>query len=99
MPNVDSVLLRIKKRPSALVQKEDVFLYRRFVCYGFGRWKHTLKLIFKPVFTYPQWKRLSKDLHFPLDVTPSRLTFEQWLGLFECFKQKVPGNKQAHVKS
>ncbi len=99
IPNVDSVLLWVKKRPSALVRKEDAFLYRRFVCYGFGRWKNTLKLIFKPVFTYPQWKRLSKDLHFPLDVTPSRLTFEQWLGLFECFKQKVPSNKQAYVKS
>jgi 23S rRNA (adenine-N6)-dimethyltransferase len=99
MPNVDSVLLRVKKRPSALVRKEDAFLYRRFVCYGFGRWKNTLKLIFKPVFTYPQWKRLSKDLDFPLDVTPSRLTFEQWLGLFECFKLKVPSNKQAYVKS
>ena len=99
MPNVDSVLLHVKKRPSALVRKEDAFLYRRFVCYGFSRWKNTLKLIFKPVFTYPQWKRLSKDLHFPLDVTPSRLTFEQWLGLFECFKQRVPSNKQAYVKS
>jgi hypothetical protein len=41
---------------------------------------------------------LSKDLQFPLDATPSRLTFEQWLGLFECFKQRVPRIKQAHVK-
>ncbi len=98
VPNANSVLLHIKKRPSSLVRKEDVFLYRSFVCYGFGTWKDSLKLIFKPVFTYQQWKHLSKDLHFPLNAIPSSLTFEQWLGLFECFKHRVPSNKQAHVK-
>ena len=97
VPKADSVLLRIKKRPSSLVRREDAFLYRSFVCYGFGTWKNSLKLIFKPVFTYQQWKHLSKDLHFPLNATPSNLTFEQWLGLFECFKQRVPSNKQAFI--
>jgi len=98
VPSVDSVLLHIKRRPSALVRQEDAFLWRSFVRYGFGTWKHSLKLIFKPVFSYEQWKRLSRDLHFPLDAIPSGLTFEQWLGLFECFKQRVPGNKQAYLK-
>jgi len=98
VPNVDSLLLHIKKRDSELIQKEDAFLYRRFVCYGFGAWKHSLKLIFKPIFTYHQWKRLSKDLHFPLNAIPSQLTFEQWLGLFACFKQRVSSHKQAYIK-
>jgi 23S rRNA (adenine-N6)-dimethyltransferase len=98
MPSVDSVLLQIKKRPAALVRQEDACLYRRFVHYGFSTWKHSLKSIFKPVFSYEQWKRLSKELCFPLDTIPSGLTFEQWLGLFECFKQRVPRNKQAYVK-
>ena len=77
VPHVDSVLLRIKKRPQWLVQKEDISLYRNFICYGFSKWKHSLKLIFKPIFTYSQWKHLSKDLCFPLNATPSHLTFEQ----------------------
>jgi 23S rRNA (adenine-N6)-dimethyltransferase len=98
IPHVDSVLLRIKKRPFPLLQKEDVSLYRSFIYYGFGRWKHNLKLIFKPIFTYPQWKHVSRDLSFPLDATPSHLTFEQWLGLFECFRQRVPSSKQAYLK-
>ncbi|HSK89242.1 MAG TPA: 23S ribosomal RNA methyltransferase Erm [Anaerolineales bacterium] len=98
VPHVDSVLLHIKKRPAALVREEDALLYRSFVRYGFGTWKHSLKSIFKPVFTYPQWKHLSKDLHFPMDAIPSGLTFEQWLGLFEGFKQRVPRNKQEYVK-
>jgi 23S rRNA (adenine-N6)-dimethyltransferase len=98
VPKVDSVLLQIKKRPVALVRREDACLYRNFVRYGFGTWKRSLKLIFKPVFSYEQWKRLSRDLHFPMDATPSRLSFEQWLGLFECFQHRVPGDKQAHIK-
>ena len=98
VPSVDSVLLHIRKRHQALIRNEDVFLYRKFVRYGFGRWKRSLKLIFKPIFTYQQWKHLSKDLHFPLNTTPSQLTFVQWLGLFECFKQRVPGIKQAYIE-
>jgi 23S rRNA (adenine-N6)-dimethyltransferase len=97
-PHVDSVLLRIEKRPSPLVQKEEISLFRSFVRYGFGTWKHSLKLIFKSVFTYPQWKRLSKDLYFPIDATPSQLTITQWLGLFECFKQRVPIYKQGYIQ-
>jgi 16S rRNA A1518/A1519 N6-dimethyltransferase RsmA/KsgA/DIM1 with predicted DNA glycosylase/AP lyase activity len=98
IPRVDSVLLHIKKRCSPLVRRDDTAIYRRFVCYGFSRWRRSLKLIFKPIFSYQQWKRLSKDLRFPLDATPSRLTFEQWLGLFECFRQRVPRDKQAYIK-
>jgi hypothetical protein len=41
---------------------------------------------------------LSKDYHFPLDVTPTELTFEQWLGLFDCFKHRVTAEKQAYLK-
>src|SRR5687767_14900003 len=81
VPKVDSVLLHIKKRYSSLLREEDVFLYRKFVRYGFGQWKNSLKLSFKPIFTYQQWKHLSRDLDFALDATPSTLTFEQWLGL------------------
>jgi len=98
MPDVDSVLLHIKKRCSPLIQEKDTTLYRRFVRYGFGRWKKSLKLSFKPIFTYKQWTRLSKDLDFPVNATPSELTFEQWVGLFDCFKERVPSNKQARIK-
>lgn len=98
VPHVDSVLLRIERRSLPLLRKDEISLYRSFVRYGFGRWKRNLKLIFAPVFTYPQWKRLSKDLHFPLDATPSQLNFAQWLGLFECFKQRVPMYKWGYVQ-
>jgi len=98
LPHVDSVLVYIKRRPYPLLNKEDISLYRSFICYGFGRWRRNLKLIFMPIFTYPQCKHLSKDLYFPLDATPSHLTFEQWLGLFDCFKHRVSRSKHAYIK-
>ena len=85
VPSVDSVLLSIKRRTRPLIEKQDVASYRDFVQFGFGRWKPNLRLAFKNVFTYKQWKRLAHDLDFPLDATPRELSFEQWLGLYQGF--------------
>lgn len=87
MPNVDSVLLSIKRRPRPLIETQDVYSYRDFVQYGFGRWKPNLRLAFKHVLTYKQWKRLARDLEFSLNATPTELSFEQWLDLYYGFKR------------
>jgi 23S rRNA (adenine-N6)-dimethyltransferase len=97
VPNTESVLLHIRKRYPPLIEEKDKTLYRRFVRYGFGMWKKSLKLSFKPIFTYKQWKRLSNDLEFPIKATPTELTLEQWVGLFVCFKERVPNFKQARI--
>lgn len=86
LPNVDSVLLSIRRRPRPLIQNPDVALFREFVQYGFSRWKPNLKLAYKHVFTYKQWKRLAGDLRFPLNATPTELNFEQWVELFRRFR-------------
>ena len=84
-PNVDSVLLSIKRRACPLIEIQDIASYRDFVEYGFGRWKPNLRLAFKHLFTYKQWKRLARDHDFPLNATPTELSFEQWLGLYQGF--------------
>jgi 23S rRNA (adenine-N6)-dimethyltransferase len=88
IPNVDSVLLSIKRRACPLIEAPDIALYREFVQYGFGRWKPNLKLAFKNVFTYKQWKRLARDLGFPLNATPTELSIEQWLSLYQAFRYR-----------
>jgi 23S rRNA (adenine-N6)-dimethyltransferase len=88
VPNVDSVLLSIRRRTRPLIETQEVALYREFVHYGFGRWKPNLKLAFKNVFTYKQWKRLSRELDIPLNATPTELSFEQWLGLYHGFRNR-----------
>lgn len=87
VPDVDSVLLRIRRRAVPLIPKDDVGPYRYFVEYGFCGWKRHLRSAYKTVFTYKQWKRLSRDLHFGLNATPTELTFEQWLGLYQGLKK------------
>ena len=91
VPNVDSVFLSIRQRTRPLLETRDVGPYRDFVQYGFGRWKPNLRLAFKNVFTYKQWKRLSRDLKFPLNATPTELSFEQWLGLYYSFRDRPRG--------
>lgn len=93
VPHVDSVFLSIKRRARPLIDTEDVAAYRDFVQYGFGRWKPNLRLAFKNVFTYKQWKRLARDLEFPLNATPTELSFEQWVGLYYGFRRfrRCPG--------
>ena len=87
VPDVDSVLLRIRRRLVPLIQRSDVGLYGEFVSYGFCKWRPHLRSAYKKIFTYKQWKHLSRELHFSLDATPSELSFSQWLGLFEKMKE------------
>ena len=98
VPNVASAFLHIEKRCPPLIREEDNALYRNFVRYGFGSWKKSLKLNLKPVFTYRQWKRLSKDLRFPLDARPSELNLEQWLGLFDFFRRGIHCNRHVRLR-
>ena len=86
VPNVDSVLLSIKRRTYPLIETQDVALFTDFVQYGFRRWKPNLKLAYKHFFTYKQWKRLARDLKFSLNATPTELSFEQWLELYRHFR-------------
>lgn len=87
VPDVDSVLLKIRRRTTPLIQNSDAGPYRDFVQYGFCRWKRHLRSAYKYVFTYKQWKRMARELDFPLNATPTELSFDQWLGLFEGFKR------------
>lgn len=98
VPTVDSVLLHIKRRARQLLQREDESLYRDFVSYGFQRWKRNLRIAFKHFFTYKQWKRLSRDLQFPLNAVPTQLSFEQWLGLYQGFKHLTGQERQTDAR-
>ena len=86
VPNVDSVLLSIRRRSNPLIGNQEISGYRDFVEFGFRRWKPNLKLAFKNVFSYKKWKRLARDLDFPLNATPTELSLEQWLGLYHAFR-------------
>lgn len=85
IPNVDSVFLSIKRHTRPLIEPQDTARYRDFIQGGFGSGKPNLKLAFKRVFTYQQWKHLARDLDFSLNATPTELSFQQWLALYRAF--------------
>ncbi len=100
VPNVDVVLLHIHQLEAPLVQKADLKIYRQFIHYGFSQQKKNLLKDLEDIFTYEQWKRLSKSLHFPLQILLRDLKFPQWLGLYEAFQQLVTDTrKRSHVTS
>ena len=89
VPSVDVVMLHITKRSPPLVANKDRFRYERFVTHGFNSWKKNVKQNYKNMFTYTQWKRLSRDLAFPVHAKPSELRFSHWLGLYEFYRMNV----------
>lgn len=94
IPKVNIVLLQIKKREIPLVEKEQAQVYRDFIVYGFNRWKPNLKKSLEKVFSYKQFKKLSRDLNFDILARPTDLNFEQWLGLFNYFLVGVGEEKK-----
>lgn len=53
-PSIDTVLLKITKRETPLIQNSDAVRYQQFLSYAFGKWKPNLKLALKDLFTYTQ---------------------------------------------
>src|SRR6185369_2113976 len=87
VPQVDSVLLMIRRRRYSLLSNKEFFRFSEFVKFGFTRWKPHLRSAFKSIFSYKSWKRLSHGLCFQINATPSDLSFEQWIGLFREFSR------------
>lgn len=92
-PRVDVVMLRLRKRGPPLIKHTDRQRFRDFVVYSFTAWQPTLSSVFKDIFTPQQLKHLSHNIGFSLHAPPSSLEFEQWLKLFDYFKQT--GSNQA----
>jgi 23S rRNA (adenine-N6)-dimethyltransferase len=94
VPSTDTVMLVLRRRENPLVPEHQKEFYRRFIHHGFHAPKSNLALSFKKVFTYEQWKRLARNLNFPIKVTASALGFEQWLRLFQYFMTGVAQEKK-----
>lgn len=97
VPQVDIVLLNIKRKDVPLVSEKEIRTYQDFIAYGFSQRRATLEERFGKIFTKEQFKHLSQDLKFKLDVAPTDLNFEQWLGLFKYFLVGVSAHKKMTV--
>ncbi len=92
-PRVDVVMLQLRKRGPPLVNRAAKQCFRDFVVYSFTTWRPSLGGILKGIFTGQQLKHIRRELGVELDATPTSLPFEDWLNLFEYFKNV--GDEQA----
>lgn len=85
IPNVDIVMLHIKKRRKLLIKEVQGRHYQDFISYIFNQNNKGLKNKCKNIFSYRQFKRLARDNGFKLKDNPTDLNFEQWYQLFNFF--------------
>ncbi len=97
VPNVDIVLLRLKKLDEPLIREQDRQLYEDFIVYSFGQWKPTLREGLKQMFTNNQYTKLANSLGLPNRAVPTQLDFKQWLGLFNYLLQGVDDTRKQVV--
>lgn len=93
-PNVDSMLIRIKKLSSPLIPLEDKDEYTKFVSFCFLYWKVNVKSVLKRFFTHTQLSIMAKEYKIDFELKPSQITFDQWLVIFNVFKTMVAKEKK-----
>jgi len=98
-PRVEVVLLRLEKIANPLISTNNDIEWKNFVVYGFSQSKPSLKKSFKHIFTDKQFLRLSKDLKFDIKSKPSDLSVNQWLGIYNFFRDNVEMNKKSLIKN
>ena len=86
VPSVDSVLLHVTGRSKPLLGHDETDTFYRFVHLGFSAWKPHLRLAYKHLIGYKQWKSLARELQFSIDARSTDLSFAQWIGLYERWR-------------
>ncbi len=93
-PDIDIVLLRIKKLEIPLISDDQSNQYKDFVSYAFNRSNPNLKKGLRTIFTPNQFSRLIQSLHLTESVVPTQLSFKQWIELFQAFVRLVDNQKK-----
>lgn len=88
-PQVDTILLRIKKLDTSLIKAVDKNIFQDFVVYSFNQFQPNVVEGLASIFGKETLIDLSRKLNFSPNSKPSELDFNQWLGLFNYFSDKL----------
>ena len=99
VPSVDSVFLHIKERENILIRQDKENLYSDFIAYIFDNTGKDMKTRCENIFSYKQIKRLSRDIGFQMTDSPTCLSYEQWLKVFQYFAIGVSDEKKHLVNN
>jgi 16S rRNA A1518/A1519 N6-dimethyltransferase RsmA/KsgA/DIM1 with predicted DNA glycosylase/AP lyase activity len=103
IPNVDIVLLRIRKKDNP---ETEFKLYRDFITYIFNQMNGNVLDTLKRLFTYNQFRFIKNQLKSNRCNTPSDISPKYYLEIFQHFKtngedyrKRVDGYYTKHVNS
>lgn len=96
-PNVETVLLHIKKRQIPSLEKENINLYLDFTTFCFTNWKSNIKGSLNKLFTSKQLSIIQTKYKINLKLKPSEVNYANWLTLFNLFLKYVSKEKRKLV--
>ncbi|HEX2212469.1 MAG TPA: rRNA adenine N(6)-methyltransferase family protein [Mycobacterium sp.] len=96
-PGVEVVLLRLRRRPVALMAPHDRALFEDFTAYAFTAWQPTVRAAFARILPRQTVARIERIAGVSLDRPPSAIPFAAWVSLADTFRG-VAGEQTASVK-
>lgn len=96
-PNVDIVLLQIKRRHKSLIDDKNKDKYEDFVTYAFSQFKPNIAEGLSKVLGKQIVIKIAKEAGFSADSKPSKLSFKDWISLFDLFLN-IPEKQKNIVK-
>ena len=85
VPEADIVLVQLEKRQCRLVSVKDYRAYREFVTFLRYRADRPVKKVLKELFTWAQFRRLSRLVNIDYHSNPAELSFPQYLVIFQFY--------------
>jgi 23S rRNA (adenine-N6)-dimethyltransferase len=97
-PQVDAVLLLLRKRGPPLIAPSDAPLFRDLVTYSYTAARPAVRAPLTRLFGARQLARLGAELGLDLAAGPASIRFEQWLVLFNHFARSSDVRARAYVQ-
>lgn len=85
VPGVDIVLIQFERRQCRLVSVKDYSKYQEFVTFFRSRSDKPVKKVLTELFTWTQFRRLSRLVNIDYGSSPAELSFTQSLAIFQFY--------------
>lgn len=86
-PSVDTLMVRFRRLDKPYVDKQDKSLFYDFVAFGFSQFEPNILKGLGKVISESMIIEVSQKYHFSPNLKPSQLSLDNWLSLFDVFKQ------------
>lgn len=89
MPSVDSVLLRLQRRSSPVVDSKHLVSFKDFTAYGYLKHSQSVLKGLLNIFSYYELMKVSKACNIDLDQKSSTLIASDWVRIFNFINQSM----------